>query len=159
MHAGNTLGSVGEDVENLWLGEAVLESRVHKVDEAASTTVLHEQEDLISAAFELRGVGVDVGNDFGVASELLHGLDLVPHVCQSLLVGDSDAFEDSGIGGNIVVGGEGRGEADDVDVGKAAFGQVLFDDNAMGANLDLCAGRESPWRLTCGGHGVDLGEW
>lgn len=137
VHGGDALGHVGEDVQDLGLGQAVLQACVHQVDEAAARAELHEQKDLVAAALELRGVRVEVGDNLGVAVELLHRLDLGTHVGEGVLVGAGHALEH----------GRSRqarrlnrlGDAHQVDVGETALGQVLFDGNAVRADLHLGA--------------------
>lgn len=136
VHAGNTLGDVTEDVEDLGLGQAVLEARVHEVDQAPAGAELHEQEDLVSPSLKLRGVRVDVGDDLAVALELLHGLDLGPHVCQRVLVRHSDALEHS----DIILVPRLVGHPDNVDMGEAALGEIFLDNDAVVADLHLGAG-------------------
>jgi hypothetical protein len=50
VHAGN-LGDIGEDFHNLGFREAVLQPSVHKVDQTAAGTILHQQEYLVASAF------------------------------------------------------------------------------------------------------------
>lgn len=136
VHAGDTLGDVGEDVQDLGLGQAVLQARVHEIDQAPAGAELHEQEDLVPPSLELRGVRVDVGDDLAVALELLHGLDLSPHVRQRVLVRHGDALEHR----RVVLVPRTVGHLDNVDVCEAAFGKVLLDDDAVAAALHLGAG-------------------
>ncbi len=137
VHAGDALSNVGKDAKDLGLRQAVLQASVHKVDEAATVAKLHEQEDLVAATAQLRGVRVHVGNYGTVALEALHGLDFGAHASQALLVGDSDALEDSEVGPL-----DGGGELDEVDVGEAALGEILLNHDAVAANLNLGAGSE-----------------
>lgn len=67
MHGRNTLADVAEDVQDLWLGQAVLQARVHEVNQTTARAKLHEQKDLVATAFQLTGMAVDVCDNVLVA--------------------------------------------------------------------------------------------
>lgn len=67
VHGRDTLADVGKDVQNLWLGQAVLQARVHEVNQTTARAELHKQEDLVAAAFQLTGMAVDVRDNMLVA--------------------------------------------------------------------------------------------
>lgn len=117
VHAGDALGYIGKNGKDLGLCQAVLQARVHKVDETAAIAVLHQEEDLVAATAQFRGVGVNVGDDGAVALEALHRLDLGSHAAEGILVGHGNSLEDGEIGA-----GDRAGELDEIDVGKATFG-------------------------------------
>ena len=117
MHASNTLRDVPKDFQDLRLGESVLESCIHKIDQTSSTAEFHEQEDLVSTAIELAGMAVHVGHNVPVSLELLHGFHFRPHACQMVLVRDSDSLEHGDLMLVIVSWDSGN-----VDVSEATFG-------------------------------------
>ncbi|KAK1777806.1 hypothetical protein QBC45DRAFT_415773 [Copromyces sp. CBS 386.78] len=138
MHAGNTFGNIREDVEDLGLGQTVLQPGVHEVDKTAAIAVFHQEEDLVAAgATHLRGMRIDIGDDGLVALEALHGLDLGAHAAEGLLVRHGDPLEHGQVGAI-----DRRRQLDQIDMCKTAFGKVLLDDNSVGAALDLGAGRK-----------------
>lgn len=126
VHCGDAFADVGEDVEDLGLGQTVLQTGVHKVNQTTAGTVLHEQEDLVATALELAGMAVYVANNVLVALQTLHRLDFGTHVGQGILVRDGDTLEDGDRG--LVVW---RGDADDIDVSKAALGQVFLNRDSV----------------------------
>lgn len=142
MHTCHALRDVGEDLQDLRFRQPVLQPCIHEVDETTSRAELHQQEDLVSAALELRRVRVDVLDDVPVTLQLLHGLHLRPHVRERSLVRDGHPLQHSRLGSI-----DGVRESDDVDVGEATFGKVLLDDDTVVAYLDLRARQEgASWR-------------
>lgn len=145
VHARYPFGDIREDGQDLGLRQPVLQPRVHEVDETPSGAVLHEEKDLVAAALELGGMGVNIGDDVPVALQLLHCFHLGPHVGQRGLVRDRDSLEDGDI--RTI---DDLGEADDIDMGESTFGKVLLYDNAMAADLHFGPRQErASWR--CGG--------
>lgn len=142
MHAGDSLCTIGKDLEDLGLGQAVLQTGVHEVNQTTAAAVFHQEEDLVSAALELAGMAVDVGDDMLVALELLHGLDFGAHVGQMLLVGHSDALQHGNLMLVVVAG-----HAHDVDMRKAALGQVFLNVDLVAADRDFCVGQKGARRL------------
>lgn len=53
MHASDALGDVGENVQDFGLGQTVLQSRVHEVDQPGPVTVFHQQENLVTPTLQL----------------------------------------------------------------------------------------------------------
>lgn len=146
MHACNTFRNVGEYVQNLGLGQAMLQAGIHEVDEPATIAVFHEEEDLVAPTSQFGRVGVDICDNRSVPLEALHRLDLNAHAPQRLFVGHSDPLEHSEVG-TI----DGLRKLDQVDVREATLGQVFLDDDPVAADLDLgarreCAGRDDDAR-------------
>jgi hypothetical protein len=81
---------------------------------------------------ELARMAVHVRHDVPVSFELLHSLHFRPHARQMVLVRYSHSLE-HGDFMLIVV----SWDSGDVDVGKATFGEVLFYDDPLAADLDL----------------------
>src|SRR5690242_3384705 len=90
---------------------------------------------------------VEVCDNLVVALQLLHGLDLCPHVGQRLLICAGHPLQDGGLWGAPIV----LGYADEVDVRETTLGEILLDDNSMVTDLDLGARRKGAWRGI--GHG------
>jgi hypothetical protein len=76
-----------------------------------------------------------------VSLKLLHSLDFRPHAGQVVLVRDGHSLKHGDL--MLVVFSRNPG---DIDVRKATFGEIFFDDNPLAADLDLCSGEESAWR-------------
>ena len=156
MHASNALCDIPKDFQDFWLRESVLEPCVHEINQTSSAAEFHEQKDLVSTAIELTGVAVHVGHNVPVPFELLHGFHFRPHACQMVLIWDSDSLEHSDFMLIIVSWDSGN-----VDMSKAAFGEVFFYDDPLAAHLNLgsrkkCTGRRiGSWRwLAVGGAAV-----
>ena len=94
---------------------------------------------------------VHVCDDLAVALELLHGLDLGPHIGECIFVCTGYPLQDSRLGGSVV----GFGYADEVDMRETALGEVLVDGDTVVAHLDLGARRKGAWR----GIGDGDGRW
>jgi hypothetical protein len=143
VHGSQTLADVAKNVQDFGLGQAVLQTRVHKVNQTTARAKLHEQKDLVAAALELAGVAVKVCDNVLVSLQLLHRLDFCTHVGEGILVRTGNSLEHGdGVFGRGILGRY----ADRVDVGKTSLGKVLFDYYTVGADLDLGAWRKGSRR-------------
>jgi len=116
VHARHTFRHVGEDLDDLGLRQPILESRVHKINKTPSRAELHEKKDLITTSAQLRRMGVNVLDNMPVTLELLHRLDLRPHIGERGLVRNSHPLQHSRFGAI-----DGMGQSHDVDMGETAF--------------------------------------
>ena len=87
-----------------------------KVNQSSTIAIFHEQENLVASAFQLRRVGVNVGDDVPMALQFLHGLHLDPHTGQGIFVRDSHTFEY-----RSVISLDWLGEPHEIDKGKASL--------------------------------------
>ena len=149
MHACDTLSDVGEDVEDLWLGKAVLQPGVHKIDQATAIAKLHDQKNFIASSLKFRSMRVDICDNRSVAFEALHCFDLGAHAPQSILIGHRNPLQDG-----LISAIDRLIQLDEVYMGEASLREIFLNDHTATADLNLGAWREgTSWSASRNSYG------